>query len=51
MIPQDYPNVSREVADKTIQESRKFVEGNATLTIQSVQGWSIEPDKELVKCM
>ena len=51
MIPRDYPEVSSKVVDKTVQGSLKFVEECATLTIQSVyEGWSIEPDKELVKC-
>ncbi len=49
MIPRDYPEVSSKVADRTIQGSLTFVEKCARLTIQSVQGWSVESDKELVK--
>ncbi len=49
MIPRDYPEVSSKVVDKTVQGSLKFVEECATLTIQSVQGLSVEPDKEVVK--
>ncbi len=50
IIPRDYPNVSREAADRTTLESLTFVDMFATLNIHPVQGWSVEPDKELVKC-
>ena len=50
LIPRDYPNVSREVADRTTQGSLMFVDMCATLNIHPVQGWSVEPDKKLVKC-
>ena len=50
VIPRDYPNVSREAADRTIQGSLTFVDMCATLNIPPVQGWSVEPDKELVIC-
>ena len=49
IIPRDYPNVSREVADRTTQESLTFVDMYATLNIHPVLGWSVEPDKKLVK--
>ncbi|XP_064389780.1 uncharacterized protein LOC135337741 isoform X5 [Halichondria panicea] len=48
IIPRDYPNVSREVADRTTQESLTFVDMCATLNIHPVQGWSVEPDKKLI---
>ncbi len=48
VIPRDYPEVSTKSVDKTIQGSLTFVETCATLTIHPVQGWSVEPDKELV---
>ncbi len=48
MIPRDYPNVSRIVADRTTQGSLTFVDMCATLNIHPVQGWSVEPDKKLV---
>ncbi len=51
LIPRDYPNVSREVAiDRTTQGPLTFVDMCATLNIHPVQGWSVEPDKKLVKC-
>ncbi len=50
LIPRDYPNVSREAADRTTQGPLTFVDMCATLNIHPVQGWSVEPDKELVKC-
>ncbi len=50
MIPRDYPNMSSEAADRTTQGSLTFVDMCATLNIHPVQGWSVEPDKELVKC-
>ncbi len=50
IIPRDYPNVSREVADRTTQGPLTFVDMCATLNIHPVLGWSVEPDKELVKC-
>ena len=48
LIPRDYPNVSRDAADRTTQGSLTFVDMCATLNIHPVQGWSVEPDKELV---
>ena len=50
LIPRDYPNVSKEAADRTTQGSLTFVDMCATLNIHPVQGWSVEPDKKLVKC-
>ncbi len=50
VIPRDYPNVSSEAADRTTQGSLTFVDMCATLNIHPVQGWSVEPDKKLVKC-
>ena len=49
IIPRDYPNVSREVADRTTQGPLTFVDMCATLNIHPVLGWSVEPDKKLVK--
>ncbi|XP_064389765.1 uncharacterized protein LOC135337740 isoform X3 [Halichondria panicea] len=48
IIPRDYPNVSREVADRTTQGPLTFVDMCATLNIHPVLGWSVEPDKELI---
>ncbi len=50
MIPRDYPEVSSKLIDRTTQESLTFFDMCATLNIDPVQGWSVEPDKELVKC-
>ena len=50
IIPRDYPEVSSKSIDRTTQESLTFVDMCATLNIHPVQGWSVEPDKELVKC-
>ncbi|XP_064385076.1 uncharacterized protein LOC135333972 [Halichondria panicea] len=48
LIPRDYPNVSREVADRTTQGPLTFVDMCATLNIPPVQGWSVEPDKKSI---
>ncbi len=50
IIPRDYPEVSSKSIDRTTQESLTFVDMCATLNIHPVQGWSVEPDKKLVKC-
>ncbi len=49
VIPRDYPEVSSKAADRTTQGSLTFVDMCATLNIHLVQGWSVEPDKKLVK--
>ncbi len=49
MIPRDYPEVSSKSIDRTTQGSLTFVDMCATLNIHPVQGWSVEPDKKLVK--
>ncbi|XP_064384751.1 uncharacterized protein LOC135333672 isoform X2 [Halichondria panicea] len=48
MIPRDYPEVSSKLIDRTTQESLTFFDMCATLNIDPVQGWSVEPDKELI---
>ncbi|XP_064384761.1 uncharacterized protein LOC135333677 isoform X2 [Halichondria panicea] len=48
IILQDYPEVSSKSIDRTTQESLTFVDMCATLNIDPVQGWSVEPDKELI---
>ncbi len=50
LIPRDYPEVSSKSIDRTSQGPLTFVDMCATLNIPPVQGWSVEPDKELVKC-
>ncbi len=49
IIPRDYPEVSSKSIDWTTQGPLTFVDMCATLNIHPVQGWSVEPDKELVK--
>ena len=48
MIPRDYPEVSSRVADKTILGSIQFSELVAKLHIHPLQGWTVEPDREMV---
>ena len=48
IIPRDYPEVSSRVADKTILGSLQFSELLAKLHIHPLQGWTVEPDKEMV---
>ena len=51
LIPRDYPEVSSKLIDRTTQGPLTFVDMcGATLNIHPVQGWSVEPDKESVKC-
>ncbi len=50
LIPRDYPEVSSKSIDRTTQGSLTFVDMFATLNIHPVQGWSVDQDKELVKC-
>ncbi len=45
-----YPEVSSKLIDRTTQGLLSFVDMCATLNIHPVQGWSVQPDKELVKC-
>ncbi len=49
MIPRDYPEVSSNSIDRTTQGSLMFFDMCATLNIHPVQGWSVEPDKKVVK--
>ncbi|XP_064404111.1 uncharacterized protein LOC135349511 isoform X2 [Halichondria panicea] len=48
VIPRDYPNASRKVADRTTQGSLTFFDMCTTLNIHPVQGWYVEPDKKLI---
>ena len=48
MIPRDYPEVSSRVADKTIIGSLQFSELFTKLHIHPLQGWTVEPDREMV---
>ncbi|XP_064389781.1 uncharacterized protein LOC135337743 [Halichondria panicea] len=48
LIPRDYPEVSSKSIDRTSQGPLTFVDMCATLNIPPVQGWSVEPDKELI---
>ncbi len=50
VIPREYPEVSSKSIDRTTQGSLTFVDMCATLNIHPVLGWSVEPDKKLVKC-
>ena len=49
MIPRDYPEVSSRVADRTTVGSLHFSEPYAVVHINPVPGWSVEPDKEMVR--
>ena len=49
IIPRDYPEVSSKVADRTILGSRQFNKFCATLHIDSLQGWLVEPDRKAVR--
>ena len=54
IIPRDYPEVSSRVADKTSLGSLQFSELLAKLDVHPLQGWTVEPDKEMVllfQCM
>ena len=51
IIPRDYPEVSSKVADRTILGSLHFKKFCATLHIDSIQGWSVEPDRKTVRQM
>ena len=48
VIPRDYPDVSSEVADKTIFGSLQFCELFTKLHINPLQGWIVESDREMV---